>query len=82
MDDWKRIRENMEDAGCDDAAIARAGGLYSAGETAELIRCLRACRCEQLEALHVRQKQLDRLDDLIRRTQSHPGAERRDKNMK
>ena len=69
MEDWKRISENMEDAGCGPAAIERARELYGAGATEDLLRCLRSCRCEQLERLHEKQRQLDRLDDLIRRTQ-------------
>ena len=45
---------------------------YEGGALAaeELLRCLRLCRSEQLEALHEKQKQLDRLDSLIRRTQN------------
>ncbi len=69
MDGWDRFCASMADAGCGDAAIARAGELYRVGAAEELVRCLRFCRCEQLEALHERQRQLDRLDDLIRRTQ-------------
>ena len=61
MDDWNRIGTCMQDAGCSDAEIARAE---------DLLRCLRLCRSEQLEALHEKQKQLDRLDGLIRRTQN------------
>ncbi len=69
MEDWKQIKECMEDAGCSASAIRRAEGFCRAGASGELLRCLRACRCEALEELHERQKRLDRLDGLIRRTQ-------------
>ena len=69
MEDWTQIRECMTDAGCSSAAIRRAECLVQAGASDELIRCLRACRCDALEELHEKQKQLDRLDGLIRRTQ-------------
>ncbi len=70
MDDWNRIGTCMQDAGCSDAEIARAEALCRAGAADALLHCLRLCRSEQLEALHEKQKQLDRLDSLIRRTQN------------
>ena len=63
------MRECMTDAGCSAAAIERAEHLYQAGDREDLIRCLRVCRCDALEKLHAQQKQLDRLDGLIRSTQ-------------
>jgi len=69
VDEWLRLRRGMQDAGCDERSIARAESLFAAGESRELIRCLRACRCQQLDALHEKQKQLDRLDLLIRKAQ-------------
>ena len=69
MDDWISLRSGMEDAGCDRQSIERAEAFYDLGAKDELIRCLRSCRCEQLDALHEKQKQLDRLDLLIRKTQ-------------
>ena len=66
MEDWTRMKECMTDAGCSAAAIRRAERLYQAGADEDLIRCLRACRCDALEQLHEKQKQLDRLDMLIR----------------
>ncbi len=74
MDDWLRVKEWMTDAGCGAAAIRRAESLYQAGAKKELIRCLRSCRCGALEQLHEKQKQLDRLDGLIRRTQNETKA--------
>ncbi|MBQ1405076.1 MAG: hypothetical protein IIZ00_02555 [Oscillospiraceae bacterium] len=70
MEVWKEMCECMKDAGCSAEAISRAERLYEAGAVEELIRCLRSCRCDALEALHEKQKQLDRLDLLIRNTKN------------
>ena len=69
MDDWMRMRACMTDAGCSEAAIERVEQLYEIGASEELIRCLRSCRCAALEEIHEKQKRLDRLDGLIRKTQ-------------
>ncbi len=69
MELWSSLRSRMEEAGCDERSIERAEALCARGARDELIRCLRFCRCEQLDALHERQKQLDRLDLLIRKAQ-------------
>ena len=69
MDERTSLRQSMEDAGCAESSIARAEALFDAGARAELIGCLRLCRSEQLDRLHEEQRQLDRLDLLIRRTQ-------------
>ena len=71
MEDRESVREWMEAAGCSERAIRRAMGLLETGAAEELIRCLCACRCEALEELHVKQKQLDRLDSLIHETRKH-----------
>ena len=42
------------------------GKPFQAGAVEDLIRCLRSCRCDTLEQIHEKQKQLDRLDMLIR----------------
>ena len=68
MVDWTSMRECMADAGCSETAIQRAERLYQNGRSEDLIRCLRSCRCETLEEIHQKQKQLDRLDMLIRET--------------
>ncbi len=70
MKDWTAIKECMTDAGCTAAAIERAERLCRSGRAEDLIRCLRACRCDALEELHQKQKQLDRLDMLIRDTKT------------
>ena len=70
MVDWTSMRECMADAGCSEAAIRRAEHFYQNGSAGDLIRCLRSCRCDALEEIHEKQKQLDRLDKLIRETKS------------
>ena len=69
MEDWMRMRECMTDAGCSEDTIERAERLFASGAYEDLIRCLRFCRCDALEKIHTKQRQLDRLDDLIRETQ-------------
>ena len=68
MVDWMNMKECMTDAGCSNTAIRRAELLYQNGKSEDLIRCLRSCRCDALEEIHEKQKQLDRLDQLIRVT--------------
>ena len=68
MKEWAIIEECMTDAGCSAAATRQAESLYRSGQAEELIRCLRVCRCHRLEEIHDKQKQLDRLDMLIRDT--------------
>ena len=70
MEDWTRIKQGMEDSGCRASAIRRAENLYRRGALDDLIRCLRSCRCDALEEIHEKQKQLDRLDMLIRDTKN------------
>jgi hypothetical protein len=60
----------MTDAGCSEAAIQRAEHFYHSGSAEDLICCLRSCRCDALEEIHEKQRQLDRLDKLIRETKS------------
>ena len=70
MVDWENMKDCMTDAGCSEAVIRRAECLIRDGRSADLIRCLRSCRCDALEAIHEKQKQLDRLDMLIRETKN------------
>ena len=68
MIEWSGMKECMADAGCSETAILRAERLCRDGSREELIRCLRSCRCDVLEEIHEKQRQLDRLDSLIRET--------------
>ena len=66
MDGWAQMKERMEASGCSLAAIRRAECFYQANAVEELVRCLRSCRGDAMEQIHEKQKQLDRLDKLIR----------------
>ena len=70
MDERISLRSCMQDAGCTEDSIRQAEALLASGDSEALIRCLRTCRCEQLFALHEKQKQLDRLDLLIRKART------------
>ena len=70
MVDWTSMRECMTDAGCSETMIRRAEHFCQNGSAEDLIRCLRSCRCDALEVIHEKQKQLDRLDRLIRETKN------------
>lgn len=66
MVDWTSMQECMTDAGCSEATIRRAEQFYQNGSAEDLICCLRSCRWNALEEIHEKQRQLDRLDKLIR----------------
>ena len=57
--------QNLEDAGCEQADIARFLQLEQEGRRPELLRFLRAHRTTLLNRLHVSQRQIDCLDYLI-----------------
>ena len=59
----------LADAGCEQSAIERAARLMEAGQTDELIRHLRRCRCELVDAMHESQRRVDRMDTLIRQAE-------------
>ena len=59
----------LTDAGCGREAVEKAERLLKAGRTEELIRHLRRCRCDLMDALHQTQKKVDRMDYLIRQTE-------------
>ncbi len=61
------IITDMEAAGCstEDADMVRR--IYEAGMEEEIVRCLRKCRCRFIEELHETQRNVDRLDRLIRK---------------
>lgn len=59
----------LADAGCGRDAVEGAARLMGAGQTDELIRHLRRCRCELVDAMHESQRRVDRMDTLIRRAE-------------
>ena len=70
MGNWTQMKECMEDSGCSPTAIRRAESFYQTGAFEDLVRFLRSCRCDALEEIHEKQRQLDRLDMLIRDTRN------------
>ncbi len=64
------IIENMEAAGCSREDIQRVAAMHDAGLDRELVNCLRKCRCSLMDELHETQRRVDRMDHLIRMTQS------------
>ncbi len=63
------MKTALTDAGCGEGAIETAQRLLAAGQTRELIRFLRLCRCDLMDELHEKQRRVDRMDLLIRKTE-------------
>jgi hypothetical protein len=53
----------------DEAPSKGAAWLMEAGKTDELIRHLRRCRCELVDAMHESRRRVDRMDTLIRQAE-------------
>ena len=68
--DIERILMNMDDAGCSRADIERVCSLHEAGLDDEIVKCLRRCRCDLIEELHMSQRKVDCIDHLIRTTEN------------
>ncbi len=75
MRETETLRRSMEDAGCCGEELDTAERLCRAGETGDLVRFLRQCRGNRLEELHERQRNLDRLDRLIRQAKAELDGE-------
>lgn len=72
MEDIKidSILSDMDAAGCSAADMERLRCAFEAGMEEEIVRCLRKCRCRMLDELHEKQRNVDRIDKLIRKTQN------------
>ena len=57
---------NMRDAGCSAADIERVSNLCEAGFEAEIVKCLKRCRCGLIDEMHRSQRKVDCMDRLIR----------------
>ncbi|MBE6042333.1 MAG: hypothetical protein E7220_07415 [Clostridiales bacterium] len=64
----KAIIEDMKAAGCTGADTDRIMRMHDAGMDEEILVCLRKCRCSMIDELHERQRKIDHMDRLIRRT--------------
>ena len=64
----KMIIEDMKAAGCGSAYTDRVLRMHEAGMDEEILICLRKCRCSMIDELHERQRKIDHIDRIIRRT--------------
>ena len=62
----EKIIANMMACGCSDADADKVRRMHEAGMDTEIIQCLRSCRCSLLDELHDKQRNVDRMDSLIR----------------
>lgn len=68
--DFERLIVNMGDAGCSTEDIERVSRLHEAGLDREILKCLRRCRCDLIEELHMSQRKVDCMDHIIRAAES------------
>jgi hypothetical protein len=64
--DIEMIIGNMTAAGCSREDADKVRRMHEAGMDEEILHCLRSCRCVLLEELHDKQRNVDRMDSLIR----------------
>ena len=68
------IIADMMAAGCSQADTDRVRRMHEAGMDEEILQCLRKCRCDMMDELHDKQRNVDRLDRLIRSADSIASA--------
>ena len=70
MNDYaKDLTTCLTDAGFPGETISEAVRFCKAGQKEDLVRYLRFRRCDMIEKLHESQKQIDRLDYMVRRAE-------------
>ena len=47
-----KILSSLQDAGCGEAELKKAKQLFDSGDSEEMIRHFRKCRCSRMEELH------------------------------
>lgn len=67
----EKIIEAMQAAGCSAVDTERVRNMHKAGLDNEIIHCLRKCRCSLMDDLRESQRRVDRMDSLIRMTESY-----------
>ena len=70
----KKIIEDMKAAGCGSADTDRVMRMHEAGMDEEILVCLRKCRCSMIDELHEKQRKIDHIDRIIRRTGTITGG--------
>ena len=63
-----KILSSLQDAGCGEAELKKAKQLFDSGDSEEMIRHFRKCRCSRMEELHKSQRKVECMDYLIRQT--------------
>ena len=66
----EKMAIELRDTGLGQDAVEKAERLMAAGQTEDLIRYLRLCRCDLMDDLHKTQRRVDRMDHLIRQTKN------------
>ncbi|MBQ1521812.1 MAG: hypothetical protein IIZ74_03525 [Erysipelotrichaceae bacterium] len=68
MDDV-RMKQNLYDAGCDEAVMAEILELYQQGRIQEALLKMKKDRCRLMDQLHESGRKVDCMDYLIRKTE-------------
>ena len=68
MDDV-RMKQNLYDAGCDEAVTAEILELYQQGRIREALLKMKKDRCRLMDQLHESGRKVDCMDYLIRKTE-------------
>ena len=68
MDDV-RMKQSLHDAGCDESLAQEIIRLYQDGRIKEALLKMKKDRCRLMDQLHESGRKIDRMDDLIRRTE-------------
>ena len=63
----KEMADALMDIGVGNAQTETVRRLFESGQTDELVRHLKKCRCSLLDEMHESQKKVDLMDYLIRR---------------
>ena len=66
----EKMAIELLDTGLGQDAVEKAERLMAAGQTEDLIRYLRLCRCDLMDDLHKTQRRVDCMDHLIRQTKN------------
>ena len=66
----EKMAIELLDTGLGQEEKKKAERLMAAGQTEDLIRYLRLCRCDLMDDLHKTQRRVDRMDHLIRQTKN------------
>ena len=64
--DTETLKQILQDAGCTEQDVLRILALQEAGRNEDVLCQLRKRRCVCMQQLHEQQRQVDRLDRLIR----------------